>query len=84
MLQTWHVSLVFVLVEAQRKGKYFSRKHKQFGYKTAVYLLANGMDIVFGEHEPGSGSDVAIFEKMQYFHKEQLPTKNSCSYRKVS
>ena len=55
------------------EGKlYFSGKHKLYGYKTEVSVLLNGLAIGCSAHEPGSVSDLKIFEAMTSFHATQL------------
>ena len=45
----------------EESKKYFSGKHKQYGYKIEVSVLLNGMAIGCREHEPGSVSDLTMF-----------------------
>ena len=58
------------------EGKlYFSGKHKLYRYKTEVSVLPNGLSIGCSAHEPGSVSDLRIFEAMHSFHAKQLRKK---------
>ena len=52
--------------------KYFSGKHKQYGYKVEVSVLPNGLALCCSEHEPGSVSDLTLFQRIQYLHTKQL------------
>ena len=55
------------------EGKvYFSGKHKRYGYTTEVSVLPNGLAIGCRAQEPGSVSDLKIFEAMTSFHASQL------------
>ena len=49
--------------------KYFSRKHKQYGYKIEISVILNSTAIGCSAHEPGSVSDLTICQRMQYSHK---------------
>ena len=53
----------------------YSGNHKQYGYKMEVSVLRNGMAIGCSEHEPGSVSDLILFQRMQYFDDKQLQRK---------
>ena len=65
----------------QEGKKYYSGKHKQYGYKMEVSVLPNGMAIQWhsqvgcSKHEPVSVSDLTLFQRMQYFHNKQLQKK---------
>ena len=52
--------------------KYFSGKHKLYGYKVEVSVLPCGLALGARLHEPGSVSDLVIFQQMQSFHRKQL------------
>ena len=55
------------------EGKlYYSGKHKLYGYKTEVSVLPNGLALGCSVHEPGSVSDLKMFEAMLPFHSKQL------------
>ena len=45
--------------------KYFSGKHKRYGYKMEVSILPNDIAIGCSGHEPGSVSDLTLFRWMQ-------------------
>ena len=53
-------------------NKYFSGKHKQYGYKVEVSVLPNGLALCCSEHEPGSVFDLTLFQRMQYLLTKQL------------
>ena len=59
----------------QEGKKYYSRKHKQYGYKIEVSVLSNEMAIGCSDHEPESVSDLTLFQRKQYFHDKQLQKK---------
>ena len=52
--------------------KYFSGKHKLYGYKVEFSVLPCGVTLGASLHEPGSVSDLVIFQQMQSFHRKQL------------
>ena len=52
--------------------KYFSGKHKQYGYKVEVQVLPNVISLCCSEHEPWSVSDLQLFQSIQYLHTKQL------------
>lgn len=59
-----------------RRGEQtFNGKHEQYGYKMKVFVLPYGLDTSCIEHEFGLVSDLPLFERMQYFQKEQLQKK---------
>ena len=56
----------------QESQKYFSNKHKLYGYKTEVSVLPNGLAIGSSIHHPGSVSDIAILRHNLLWHKDAL------------
>lgn len=52
----------------QEAKRYYSAKHKLYGYKVEVSVLPNGYAIGCTRHYPGSESDVKIFQFNQDFH----------------
>ena len=55
------------------EGKlYFSGKHKLYGNKSEMSVLPNALQIGCCAREPGSVSDLKIFEAMLPFHAKQL------------
>ena len=50
--------------------RYFSGKHKLYGYKVEVSVLPTGLAIGCTEHYPGSVSDLEIFRRNRPFHEE--------------
>lgn len=52
--------------------KYFSGKHKLYGYKAEVSVLPNGLAIGSSRHFPGSVSDIEIMRDMIGFHGDCL------------
>ena len=50
--------------------KYFSGKHKLYGYKVEVSVLPNGFAIGCTKHHPGSVADLEIFRHNRIFHEE--------------
>lgn len=56
----------------QEGKKYFSGKHKLYGYKVEASVLPNGLCIGFTYHQPGSTSDFDIFTRNLEFHKNNL------------
>ena len=49
--------------------KYFSNKHKMYGYKTKVSVLPNGIAFACSDHDPGLESDLALFPSMAHLHR---------------
>ena len=47
--------------------KYYSGKHKLYGYKVEVSVTLNGFAVCSSMQEPGSVSEVVISQKMQFF-----------------
>lgn len=45
--------------------KYFSGKHKLYGYKVEVFVTVNGFEVSSSMKEPGSVSDLVVFRNMQ-------------------
>lgn len=61
-----------------QEGKvFFSGKHKLYGFKVEVSVLANGLAINCSRHHPGSVSDLEIFQRNVSFHKHALRKKGS-------
>lgn len=52
--------------------RYFSGKHKLYGYKVEASVLPNGLAIGCSGHYPGSVSDFEIFQSNREFHEEEL------------
>ena len=52
--------------------RYFSNKHKLYGYKSEVSVLPNGIAIGCTPHQPGSVSDLTIFRKNIKWHQAAL------------
>lgn len=52
--------------------KYFSGKHKAYGFKSEVSVLPNGLALGVTAHEPASVADIDIFRKNAEFHDFQL------------
>lgn len=50
--------------------KYFSGKHKLYGYKVELSVLPIGICIGCTKHYPGSVSDLEIFRQNSSFHEE--------------
>ena len=48
--------------------RYSSGKHKLYGFKVEVSVTPNGFAVGSSMHEPGSVSDLVIFQEMQWFH----------------
>lgn len=56
-----------------QEGKlYYSAKHKLYGFKVEVSVLPNGYALNCSSHNPGSTSDLRIFQEAQNFHKVEL------------
>lgn len=53
----------------QEGKKYFSGKHKLYGYKVEVAVRPNGYASAFSAHYPGSVSDISIFQRRIDEHK---------------
>lgn len=53
--------------------KYFSGKHKLYGYKTEVTVLPNGVAVGVSDHTPGRVADITIMQKMKAEHQWRLP-----------
>ena len=56
----------------EESKRYFSGKHKLYGYKTEVAVLPNGLAIHCSAHEPGSVADIAIFRLNLGFHLDAV------------
>lgn len=56
----------------QESKRYFSGKHKLYGFKVEVSVLPNGQAVSTSQHEPGSVSDIAIMRSMLHFHDDAL------------
>ena len=56
----------------EESKKYFSNKHKLYGYKTEASVLPNGLCINFFTHFPGFTSDITIFRENEQFHVNAL------------
>lgn len=56
----------------EESKKYFSGKHKLYGYKTEVSVLPNGLAILVSPHVPGSVSDIDILHRMKDEHETRL------------
>ena len=54
----------------QESKKYFSNKHKMYGYKTDVSVVPNSIALACSAHDPGSVSDITMFRKMDGFHRD--------------
>eukprot|EP00171_Calliarthron_tuberculosum_P022852 IDg22852t1 len=52
--------------------KYFSGKHKLYGYKVEVSVRPNGLAAAYSKHYPGSVSDITILTKRMEEHKWRL------------
>ena len=48
--------------------KYFSGKHKLYGYQVEVSVLLNGLALGSSDHYPGSEADIDVMRKMEEFH----------------
>lgn len=49
--------------------RYFSGKHKLYGYKCDFSVLPNGLAVCVSDHYPGSVSDLEIFQRMRPKHE---------------
>ena len=56
----------------QESKAYFSEKHKLYGFKTEVSVLANGLAVGCSRHYTGSTADIDIFYQNLAWHKTQL------------
>ena len=56
--------------------RYFSGKHKLYGYKVEVSVLPNGLAIGCSDHYPGSVADIDIMRKMEDFHTDAMSKKD--------
>ena len=53
-----------------KEGKrYYSGKHKLNGFKVEVSVTPNGFAVGSSMQEPGSVSDLVVFQEMQWFHR---------------
>ena len=52
--------------------KYFSGKHKLYGYKLECSVAYPGFAVSVSSHEPGSTSDLTMFLQRQSKHREML------------
>lgn len=52
--------------------KHFSGKHKLYGYKLEVSVLPNGQAVGVSNHDPGSLSDIHIFQQRAAWHSLNL------------
>lgn len=64
----------------QEGKKYYSGKHKLYGYKVEVSVLPNGLALCCSKHYPGSVSDLEIFQRMRNVHSKYL-RKNEADLR---
>lgn len=64
-----HVSAAFWPSRSAEEEKYYSGKHKIYGYKVEVSVSPNGFPIGSGMQEPESVSDLFIFQQSQWFHQ---------------
>lgn len=55
--------------------RYYSGKHKLYGYKVEVSVMPNGLCISSSQHYPGSVSDFEIFQRMKEWHVKHLRKK---------
>ena len=56
--------------------RYYSGKHKLYGFKVEVSVTPNGFGVGSRMHEPGSFSDLVIFQEMQWFHRRTQRKKS--------
>lgn len=57
---------------AMEKGnKYYSGKHKVYGYKVEMSVLPVALEILISEHYLGSKSDIEMFRSMRQFHEKE-------------
>ena len=57
--------------------KYFSGKHKLYGFKVEVSVLPNGLAISASVYYPGSVADIEIMRHMMVFHDDALKKTES-------
>ena len=63
---------------SMEEGKrFYSGKHKLYGYKVEVSVLPNGLAIGCTQHYPGSVSDFEIFQRRREWHETELKKKES-------
>ena len=60
----------------QEGKRYYSGKHKMYGYKVEVSVFPIRLAIGCSDHEPGSVSDLVIFQQMQRWHGINLRKRN--------
>lgn len=56
----------------QEGKRYFSGKHKLYGYKMELTVRSNGLASSYSKHYPGSVSDFNIFQERLQTHMERL------------
>ena len=56
----------------QEGKRYFSGKHRIYGYKVEVAVRANGLASAYSKHYPGSVSDIGILTDRLDEHKWRL------------
>jgi len=56
----------------QEGKRYFSGKHKLYGYKMELTVRSNGLASSYSKHYPGSVSDFNIFQQRLEKHKKRL------------
>lgn len=56
----------------QEGKKYFSGKHKLYGFETEASVLPNGLALFSSKHYPGSVSDIDIMSRNRELHNESL------------
>ena len=56
----------------QEDKRYFSGKHKLYGFKTEVSPRPNGIAVSCSKHYPGSVSDLSIMPIMSEMHEDRL------------
>ena len=56
----------------QEAKKYFSGKHKLYGYKLEVSVMPNELAAMCSRDYPGSVSDIDIFNYMIANHQEEI------------
>ena len=54
----------------QESKRYFSAKHKLYGYTVEVSVLPNGLALGSSLHWPGSASDITIFREAFDWHED--------------
>ena len=60
----------------QEGKKYFSGKHKLYGFKTEVTVRPNGIAVACSQHFPGSVSDLHIMQRMSEAHEDRLEKRD--------